>query len=84
MKDKGKNLDLVCKIDIKDRSPNSVINRWTCQIYSMFMAKVYRQYTCELNLMPLYFLPPILYELNEPFMGTKLIYAEPFIDPDTW
>ena len=52
------------------------------QFYSVFMAKLYRKLTCEMNMTPLYFVPPILYELDEPFYGCKLLYAEPFIDEE--
>ena len=85
---------MVCKIDFKvmegdfSEANESAKNRWISQVYSVFMAKIYRQLTCEFDSAPIYFLPPMLYELETRFMGTKLLYAEPYISQDgastTW
>ena len=61
---------MVCKIDIKvfngDKTAanETAKNRWVTQLYAVFMAKLYRQVSCEINATPLYFLPPMLYELE--------------------
>lgn len=85
-----RDLEMVCKIDHKSKEETSkkahenAMNRWTSQVYSAFMAKLYRQLSCEFDAIPLYFLPPMLYELDSKFMGTNLIYAEPFIDKNVY
>ena len=84
--DTKRKVDMVCKIDFSviegdsDYALETAQNRWVSQIYSLFMAKLYRHLTCELNAAPIFYLPPMLYELEEPFMGAKLIYAEPYIE----
>ena len=37
-----------------------------------------------INGTPIFFLPPVLYQLKEPFNGIKTIYAEPEIDLKKW
>lgn len=66
---------MVCKIDLKvingdtSKAVESAQNRWISQIYSYFMAKIYRQMSAEFDATPIYFLPPMLYELQTKFMG---------------
>ena len=48
------------------------------------MAKYFRQVTSDLNLRPIYFLPPTIYKLNTPFNGAHYLYAEPLIDVEQW
>ena len=78
-------MNLACKLEFQE--PNgkytdviqAAKNRWVCQIYAYIMSKIYRQLTCSFNAPPLFFVPPLLYELETQFMGTSLIYAEPLI-----
>ena len=30
--------------------------------------------------LPIFYVPPIIYELNEEFLGSKYLYAEPMIN----
>ena len=86
--DKQRGIDMVCKIDFRTLDGDKVAalesarNRWTSQIYSIYMANLYRRLTCELNAAPIFFLPPVLYELDKPYMGANIVYAEPFIKLD--
>jgi hypothetical protein len=83
-------LNLVCKLD-KDfiegkheEAYKCAMNRWVSQIYSIYMAKYFRKLSCKHNAPPIFFLPPILYQLETPFKGTKILYAEPYIDQTEW
>ena len=40
--------------------------------------------TAEFNGPPIFFLPPTIYKLSEPFNGVSYIYAEPKIDMNQW
>lgn len=89
--DTKRKVNMVCKIDQStiERGDAKLAyqiayNRWTSQCYSVFMANLYRHLTCELNAAPIFFLPPMLYELEEPFLGAKTIYAEPYIEGGEW
>ena len=88
--DTKRRVEMVCKIDFRtiegdaDAAYETAYNRWVSQIYSLFMANLYRHLTCELNAAPIFFLPPMLYELEQPFKGAKVLYAEPYIGTGDW
>ena len=88
--DTKRKIEMVGKIDFKtlegdaDATYEIAYDRWVSQVYSLFMAKLYRQLTCEINAAPIFFLPPMIYELDNPFNGSNVLYAEPFIESDVW
>ena len=81
---------MVVKIDLKVSDGDSAqdqeiaMQRFISQIYAFQMAKYFRQVTSELNIRPIYFLPPTIYKLDTPFNGVHYLYAEPLIDVDQW
>ena len=61
-------------------------NRLNTQRYALQMGRFFRSLSCDFNGPPIFFLPPVIYQLKDPytFNGIKTIYAEPEIDMDAW
>ena len=90
VRDTTKNKNMVVKIDLKvfngdsSKDQETAMQRFISQVYAFQMAKYFRQVTSDLNLRPIYFLPPVIYKLSTPFNGAHYLYAEPLIDAEQW
>ena len=88
--DQTRKMNMIGKIDKKvfdgiyKNDYDTAHSRLTTQRYAIQMGRCFRQLTAEFNGPPIFFLPPTIYKLSEPFNGVKYIYAEPKIDMNQW